>query len=221
MKAEVSAAPPPIDVRGLLDTGLEALGLALDASQRDALARYVALLAKWNRTYNLTAIREPERMVTHHILDSLAILPHLPDTAALRVLDVGSGGGLPGIPLAIARPGWRVDLADPVHKKAAFTTQAALELGLRYVTSHAVRAEALVPEAPYDLIVSRAFAELRLFCDVALRHLAPRGRLVAMKGVHPAEELADLPDGVVVIATPSLHVPGLDATRHLVIMQRP
>ncbi len=209
------------DVRELLDRGIDTLGIALDATQRDALARYVALLAKWNRTYNLTAIREPQRMVTHHLLDSLAILPHLPDAPTLRVLDVGSGGGLPGIPLAIARPGWQVELVDPIHKKAAFTTQAALELRLPNVRVHATRAEDLAPTAPYDLIVSRAFADLATFVDAAARHLAPDGRLVAMKGVHPAEELADLGEGIVVTSTPSLIVPGLDAARHLVFMQRP
>lgn len=209
------------EVRTGLDAGLDVLGLPLDARQRDALIRFVALLAKWNRTYNLTAIREPSRMVTHHLLDSLAVLPHLPDAATLRVLDVGSGGGVPGIPLAIARPGWQVDLVDPIHKKAAFSTQAALELGLTNVRAHAARVEDLSPSAPYDLIVSRAFADLATFVQVSLRHLAPGGSLVAMKGVHPAEELADLGGDVRVTATPSIAVPGLDAARHLVFMQRP
>jgi len=208
-------------VRSLLDAGLEAMGMALDARQRDALARYVALLVKWNRTYNLTAIREPARMVTHHLLDSLAILPHLPAVATLRVLDVGSGGGVPGIPLAIARPGWQVDLVDPIHKKAAFSTQAALELGLANLRSHAARVEDLAPAAPYDLIVSRAFADLATFVQVAARHLAPGGSLVAMKGVHPAEELAELGSDIRVTATPAVAVPGIDAARHLVFMQRP
>ncbi len=209
------------DVRALLDAGLDLLGLPLDARQRDALAGYVALLAKWNRTYNLTAIREPSRMVTHHLLDSLAILPHLPDAEALRVLDVGSGGGVPGIPLAIARPGWSIDLVDPIHKKTAFSTQAALELRLPNVRAHAARVEDLTPANPYDLIVSRAFSDLSTFVQVSLRHLAPHGSLVAMKGVHPAEELAELGDDVRVTATPAVAVPGLDAARHLVFMQRP
>lgn len=209
------------DVRALLDAGLDRLDLPLDAQQRDALVDYVALLAKWNRTYNLTAIREPSRMVTHHLLDSLAILPHLPDAATLRLLDVGSGGGVPGIPLAIARPGWQVDLVDPIHKKAAFSTQAALELGLANVRVHAARAEDLSPAAPYDLIVSRAFADLATFAQVSLRHLAPGGSLVAMKGVHPAEELAELGSDIRVTATPAVAVPGLEAARHLVFMQRP
>jgi len=224
----MSAAPPAArpaaaadDLRARLDSGLAALHLSLDARQRDTLVRYVALLAKWNRTYNLTAIREPERMVTHHLLDSLAVLPHLPAVPALRVLDVGSGAGLPGIPLAIARPDWQVDLVDPIHKKTAFTTQAALELGLANVRSHAARVEDLVPEAPYDLIVSRAFAELAAFAAAAAPHLAPGGSLVALKGVHPTEELAELDSTITVTATPTIVVPGLDAARHLVFMQRP
>jgi len=204
-----------------LAAGIDVLELRLDAAQHAALERYVALLAKWNRTYNLTAIREPSRMVTHHLLDSLAILPHLSQRAGLRVLDVGSGGGLPGIPLAIARPDWHVDLVDPVHKKAAFITQAALELGLSNARAHALRVEELVPSAPYDLVVSRAFADLSTFVAAAGRHLAPGGSLVAMKGVHPAEELAELGAAVVVTATPTVSVPGLDAARHLVFMQRP
>lgn len=204
-----------------LNAGIDALGLALDASQRAGLERYLVLLAKWNRTYNLTAIREPSRMVTHHLLDSLAILAHLPPRAGLRVLDVGSGGGLPGIPLAIARPDWHVDLVDPVHKKAAFMTQAVLELGLANAKAHALRVEQLDPSLPYDLIVSRAFADLATFAAAAGRHLAPGASLVAMKGVHPAEELADLGDDIVVTATPTVTVPGLDAARHLVFMQRP
>lgn len=224
MSAAPPAAPPAAaadDLRAPLDSGLAALHLSLDARQRDTLVRYVALLAKWNRTYNLTAIREPERMVTHHLLDSLAVLPHLPAVPALRVLDVGSGAGLPGIPLAIARPDWQVDLVDPIHKKTAFTTQAALELGLANVRSHAARVEDLVPEAPYDLIVSRAFAELAAFAAAAAPHLAPGGSLVALKGVHPTEELAELDSTITVTATPTIVVPGLDAARHLVFMQRP
>lgn len=208
------------DIRVPLDHGIDAMHLPLDEAQRDKLARYVALLAKWNRTYNLTAIREPARMVTHHLLDSLAIVDHLPQRDQARVLDVGSGGGLPGIPLAIARPAWHVDLVDPNHKKAAFMTQATIELDLRNVKSHAARVEDLAPEAPYDIIVSRAFADLATFVQAAARHLVPGGVLVAMKGVHPAEELAELGSDIVVTGTPSIVVPGLDATRHLVVMQR-
>lgn len=208
-----------LDLDAGLAHGIAALHLALTQAQRAQLVAYVALLAKWNRTYNLTAIREPARMVTHHLLDSLAVLPHLPARADLRLLDVGAGGGLPGIPLAIARPAWSVTLVDPNHKKAAFMTQASLELDLRNVRVHAARVEDLRDDTRYDVIVSRAFADLATFAGASLPHLAQGGVLVAMKGVHPSEELADLPPALEVVATPSLVVPGLDAARHLVLMR--
>ena len=204
-----------------LDEGLAALaaaGIALPPAVRDPLDRYLALLAKWNRTYNLTAIRDPEQMVTHHVLDALAVLPHLPETQRLRVLDVGSGGGVPGLPLAIARPGWSVVLLDSNHKKGAFLQQAAIELALTNVEVVTARVEHYVPAAPFDVVISRAFSDLAAFAEVSARHLAPGGRLFAMKGVHPGEEIAQLPEGMRVIAAPALAVPGLDAQRHLVVM---
>ncbi len=202
-----------------LASGIAALGLALDSAQRAQLAAYIALLAKWNKTYNLTAIREPARMVTHHLLDSLAVVPHLPATSGARILDVGSGGGVPGIPLAIARPDAHVVMIDSNHKKASFLLQAAIELGLRNVESHALRVEDFAPAKPFDVVISRAFSDLAAFALAGARHLAPQGRLFAMKGVHPDEELAQLPHEFVVVAKPALAVPGLDAARHLVIMQ--
>ena len=202
-----------------LAAGIAILGLALGTAQREQLAAYLALLAKWNKTYNLTAIREPRRMVTHHLLDALAVVPHLPATAGLRILDVGSGGGVPGIPVAIARPDAHVAMIDSNHKKAAFLMQAAIELGLTNVESHAVRVEDYAPAAPFDVVISRAFSDLAAFAAVAARHLAPRGQMFAMKGVHPDEELALLPHAFLVLAKPALAVPGLDAARHLVIMQ--
>jgi 16S rRNA (guanine527-N7)-methyltransferase len=206
-----------------LDEGLDALraaGTALPSEAHGRLAAYLALLAKWNRTYNLTAIREPERMVTHHVLDALAVLPHLPARAGLRMLDVGSGGGVPGIPLAIARPSWRVVLLDSSHKKGAFLRQATIELGLANAEAVVARIEDYAPESAFDVVISRAFADLATFARDALRALAPAGRAVAMKGVVPHEEIADLPGDVHVVATPSIAVPGLDAERHLVIMER-
>ncbi len=200
--------------------GVAALGLTLTPAQQQALLAFVALLGKWNRTYNLTAIREPARMVTHHLLDALAVLPYLPQRAGLRVLDVGAGGGIPGIPLAIARPDWRVTLVDANHKKVAFIRQAAIELGLRNVEAHAERVEALVPEAPFDVVISRAFADIATFAATSARHLARDGALVAMKGVHPDEELTEVPADLRVTATHALHVPGIDAARHLVVMHR-
>jgi 16S rRNA (guanine527-N7)-methyltransferase len=209
-----------------LEEGLEALrrldptGGALPAGVAARLAAYLALLAKWNQTYNLTAIREPERMITHHVLDALAVLPHLPPRAGLRVLDVGSGGGVPGIPLAIARPTWHVVLLDSNHKKGAFVQQALIELSLVNAEAVVARVEDYAPAAPFDVVISRAFADLATFAASSARHLAPGGRLIAMKGVHPDEEIASLPEGIRVAATHALAVPGLDAQRHLIVMER-
>jgi 16S rRNA (guanine527-N7)-methyltransferase len=201
-----------------LDEGIKALGASLPARALDALNAYLALLAKWNRTYNLTAIREPERMVTHHVLDALAVLPHLPARADLSLLDVGSGGGVPGLPLAIARPGWRVVLLDSNHKKGAFLQQAVIELGLVNAQAVIARVEDYVPAAPFDVVISRAFSDLATFAQTSARHLAAGGQLVAMKGVFPDEEVAQLPAGIRVVAAPALAVPGLPAERHLIIM---
>lgn len=202
-----------------LEDGLVALGLALPAGAQDRLRRYIDLLAKWNRTYNLTAIREPERMVTHHVLDALAVLAHLPPRDTLRVLDVGSGGGVPGIPLAIARPQWRITLLDANGKKTTFLTQAAIELGLANVDVATARVEAYAAPAPFDLVISRAFADLADFALASSRHLAAGGVLAAMKGVHPHEELAQLPAHLEVLGAPSVDVPGLDARRHLILLR--
>jgi len=215
MTAVAHAATHDVD----LATGIATLGLALNATQRAALTAYLALLSKWNKTYNLTAIREPQRMITHHLLDALAVVPHLPATPGLRILDVGSGGGVPGIPLAIARPDAHVVMIDSNHKKAAFLVQAAIELKLPNIESHAVRVEDFAPALPFDIVISRAFSDLGAFATVAARHLAPRGQMFAMKGVHPDEELASLSPQFTVLAKPLLAVPGLDAARHLVIMQ--
>ncbi|MEP7329481.1 MAG: 16S rRNA (guanine(527)-N(7))-methyltransferase RsmG [Betaproteobacteria bacterium] len=203
-----------------LVSGATAMGITLDAAQFAQLAAFVALLAKWNRTYNLTAIREPERMITHHLLDTLAVLPHLPVRSDLRVLDVGSGGGIPGIPLAIARPDWHLSLVDSNHKKVAFMTQAAIELKLANVEAHAVRVEDYAPSAPFDVVISRAFSDLATFAATSARHLASTGVLAAMKGVHPDEELTEVPHEFVVVAKPALTVPGLDAARHLILLRR-
>jgi 16S rRNA (guanine527-N7)-methyltransferase len=211
------------DLPALLDRGLEGLGLPLPPAARQQLLRHVALLARWNRTYNLTAIREPERMVTHHLLDSLAVVPALDRVAAgrsaLSVLDVGSGGGLPGIPIAVARPEWRVTMVDPVQKKGAFLVQAIAELGLGNARAATVRAEDLPTTAPFDIVISRAFADLAAFAQAALRHVARDGRLVAMKGVHPDAELAELPPSVDVEETLVLAVPFVEGARHLVVMR--
>jgi 16S rRNA (guanine527-N7)-methyltransferase len=197
-----------------LTDGIAALGLRLPADAEDRLTAYLALLAKWNRTYNLSAIREPQQMVTHHLLDSLAVLPHLP-TGTATLADVGSGAGLPGIPLAIVRPDLEVVSVEASQKKASFQQQARIELGLDNFRVHGGRVESLVLTA--SAAISRAFASLADFAAHA-GHLAPR--LLAMKGQYPAAELAQLPAGWHLEAAPRLEVPGLAAERHLIILGR-
>jgi 16S rRNA (guanine527-N7)-methyltransferase len=194
-----------------LDRGLGEMALALPAGARERLLDYVALLAKWNRTYNLTAIRDPLAMVVHHLLDSLSVLPHLPLAAdRARLADAGSGAGLPGIPLAIARPRWHVALAESSRKKAAFLRQAAIELALDNVEVHEGRVEAWRPQPLFDLVISRAFAALAEFI-AACRHLvAPGGTLAAMRGAAP--DVLDQGCSLV-----ELRVPLLNAQRHLVL----
>jgi 16S rRNA (guanine527-N7)-methyltransferase len=205
-----------------LAEGVETLGLTalVGADAQARLLAFLALLDKWNRTHNLTAIREPERMITHHLLDSLAVLPHLPSRAGLRVIDIGSGGGLPGIPLAIVRTDWQLTLLDSNFKKATFLRQAAIELPLPNVEIVAARVEEYAPAATFDIAISRAFSDLAVFAGASGNLLAPDGRLVAMKGVYPHEEIAQLPAGIGVTSTPSLKIPGVEGGRHLVIMGR-
>ena len=198
-----------------LDEALAAMGLALDADRQARLLAYLALLQKWNKTYNLTAIHEPERMLTHHLLDSLAILPYV---GADRLLDVGAGAGLPGIPLAIARPDLAVTLVDASHKKAAFMQQAAIELKLDNVTAVHGRVEDLPAGAPYPQIVSRAFSDLSDFVRLTRPQLAEGGEWLAMKGLYPNEEIAQL-KGARVKRDIKLCVPGLEADRHLIILE--
>lgn len=197
-----------------LTVGLEDLGLELPEESTRKLLAYVDLLAKWNRTYNLTAIREPERMVSHHLIDSLAVLTHLPEGT---LVDVGAGGGLPGIPIAIASPERRITLNDSNHKKGAFMQQAAIELGLDNVEVHVGRAEDWSPDDRFDGAISRAFAELADFI-AACRHLVkPGGFFAAMKGLYPHEEIARVPGGVTCESVVRLKVPRVEGERHLVL----
>ena len=204
--------------REQLARGLTALGLDLPAEANDRLLAYAALLGKWNKVYNLTALREESRVVSHHLLDSLAVLPHL--DVVRRLADIGSGGGLPGIPLAIARPDMQVALVESSHKKSAFLQQAKIELKLDKVAVHCERVEALQPGEAFDAVVSRAFSDLAEFVRLAGHLVAEGGVLLAMKGIHPYEEIALLPDGWRVRETKPLSVPGLEAQRHLVIIER-
>ena len=199
-----------------LAAGVNALGLALSPVDQQRLLTYLALLDKWNRVYNLTAVRETERMVSHHLLDSLAIVPYV-ETG--RVLDVGSGGGLPGIPLAIARPDLQVTLIDSIAKKTAFLLQAKAELGLNNVAVVTGRVEAHQDATGFDFITSRAFSDLKEFVTLTRHLLAPGGRWLAMKGLYPHEEIATLPDWVKLHSEHALTIPHLDATRHLIILE--
>ena len=201
-----------------IDSGARALGLALPAGGADRLAALIELLAKWNKTFNLTAIRDPARMVTHHVLDSLALLTGVALARGARLVDVGCGAGLPGLPLAIARPDLDVTLLDSNGKKIAFVRQAIGELGLANATAVAARIEAYAPPARFDAVVSRAFSDLASFAAAGRRLLAPGGVLVAMKGALPVDELAVLPVGIGVVATPAIVVPGVEGARHLVVM---
>ncbi|RFU47420.1 16S rRNA (guanine(527)-N(7))-methyltransferase RsmG [Paraburkholderia sp. DHOC27] len=204
----------------LLVEGVEELGLDLSQSQLDKLLDYVALLGKWNAVYNLTAIRDPRQMLIQHILDSLSIVPHLAGRGPSSVLDVGSGGGLPGIVLAIVLPDWTITVNDIVHKKTAFQSQAKVELGLGNLSVVTGRVESLQPgvevPAKFDVIVSRAFAELADFVTLARHLVAQNGAIWAMKGVRPDGEIERLPAGAEARQVIRLKVPSLDAERHLI-----
>jgi 16S rRNA (guanine527-N7)-methyltransferase len=180
------------------------------------------LLVKWNAVYNLTAVREPAQMVTQHLLDSLGAVSAF--AGAKNVLDVGAGGGLPGIVLAIwaaeAQPAMRISMIDTVHKKTAFLTQVKVELGLDNVEVHTGRVEQWRAPHPFDVITSRAFADLADFVNWSGHLLADQGRFIALKGVTPSAEIASLPSGWKVSEVRALKVPTLEAERHLVLIER-
>lgn len=194
--------------------GVAAMGLAVTAEQQAKLLDYLALLHKWNAVYNLTAIRQQEQMVSNHLLDSLAVLPYL---WPQRWLDVGCGGGLPGLVLAVMRPEWSFTLLDSNSKKTGFVQQAAIELGLCNVEVRCERVEQWQTPQKFDGIISRAFAEAADFVTLTRHLLAEGGRWAAMKGA-PEQELARLPAGVKVEKVITLHVPKLEAARSLVVL---
>ena len=202
----------------VLKNGVEQLDLGLSAAQQEKLLDYLALLNKWNKVYNLTAVRDPMEMMTLHVLDSLAAVPAFND--AQNVLDVGAGGGLPGVVLAIARPDMKVSMIDIVHKKTAFLNQVKAELELGNVTVYTKKVQELQVKTPYDVITSRAFADLSDFVNWSGHLLAEGGRFIALKGTAPAEERERLPDPWKVNELQPLQVPGLDAQRHLVFIGR-
>ena len=205
-----------------LAKGSAALGLDLPAEAQEKLLAFARLLIKWNKVYNLTAIRDEAQVVTHHLLDSLSVLPQL--AGIKRLVDVGSGGGLPGVVLAICRPELQVDSVETVQKKATFQNQARIELKLVNFRAHHARIENWQPayfaEQPVDGIVSRAFADLADFVNLSAHLAGPETRILAMKGVYPADEIARIPAGFALERSTPLTVPGLDAERHLIIVKR-
>ena len=196
-----------------LAAGLADLGITAAPDRIDRALAYIELIAKWNRVDNLTAITDPEQMVTHHLLDSLAIHPHLLDADA--ILDIGAGAGLPGIPLAIFNGGRRFVLLDAAAKRVRFMRHAVATLGLDNAEVVQARADRWAPPQRYDVVVSRAFASTADFVRMAAPALAPGGRILAMKGRLPRDELSDLPENFEYTVTP-LNVPGLAAERHLI-----
>lgn len=208
-------------MKSALQTGAQTLGLALSDAQIDQLLEFLALLQKWNKVYNLTAVRDPQEMLTHHLLDSLAAVAplrrHLAGQGGTRLLDVGSGGGLPGVVFAICCPGLDVSCVDTVGKKAAFIQQAAVTLKLRNLHGLHARVETLT--IPFDIISCRAFASLPDFVNWSRAALAPQGMWLAMKGKRPEDEIAALPADVQVFHVEPLAVPGLDAERCIVWMR--
>ncbi|QEY27070.1 16S rRNA (guanine(527)-N(7))-methyltransferase RsmG [Neisseria zalophi] len=204
------------DNKQKLQQGLSKLGLTLSTVQQLLLLEYVALLKKWNSTYNLTALRDESTMISHHVLDSLTLLPYIEGTKTL--MDVGSGGGMPGIPTAICRPDLQITLLDSNTKKTSFLQQAVIELGLTNVTVTGGRVEAM-HDKKVDVVTSRAFAELADFITLTKHLLNENGYWAAMKGVYPYEELEHVPDWVEVVKVEKIEVPMLAAERHMVIMK--
>lgn len=200
-----------------LRQGCADLGIALPDSAISAMLEYLRLLEKWNRTYNLTAVEAPSAMVTRHLLDSLSVAPYL---HGKRVLDIGTGGGLPGIPLALACPDHEFVLLDSKRKKTRFVNQVVIELGLKNVTVIHARAGAYLPQVLFDTLISRAFASLREMVEQAGHLCASGGVMLAMKGVYPVEEIQALPPGFRIKEIVPLQVPGLEGQRHLVAMTR-
>ena len=206
-----------MDNRQKLQSGLKEMGLDLSGEQQDKLLAYVEMLKKWNKTYNLTALRDESQIISHHLLDSLTLPPYL--EGAQTMLDVGSGGGQPGIPAAVCRPDLQITLLDANTKKTSFLQQAAIELELKNVRVVSGRVEA-VQSLRADVITSRAFAELADFVNWTAHLLQDGGRWAAMKGVYPAAEIDRLPDSVCVEHVDKIRVPQLNAERHMVILRK-
>ena len=217
MKVFDRATPGRDVITELLKQGIKQLPLALSEEQVEKLLDYLHLLNKWNSVYNLTSVRDPLEMVKLHLLDSLTAVPAFKD--AKNVLDVGAGGGLPGMVLAISRPDMKVSMIDTVHKKTAFLNQVKAELGLSNVTVYTKKVQELEVKTKFDVITSRAFADLSDFVNWSGHLLQEGGQYIALKGTAPAEERERLPAPWKVQKLEPLAVPGLDAERHLVFIQ--
>jgi len=200
-----------------LEQGVRALGLEASGETQRALLQHLDLLEKWNRVHNLTSVRDAARAVSVHLLDSLAAAPYL---SGKRFLDVGSGAGYPGIPIALVKPEIQMQLLDSNHKKCAFLRQVIAELGLKNARVVCERAESWRPAERFDCIVSRALAEIAEVIGLVQHLLAPAGVIAAMKGLHPFEEIERIPPGYRVRQVHALTVPGLEAKRHLVLIER-
>lgn len=202
----------------VLADGIQEMHLDVSQAQQDKLLDYLALMNKWNSVYNLTSLRDPMQMVTHHLLDSLAAVPAF--AGARNVLDVGAGGGLPGVVLAICRPDMKLSMIDTVHKKTAFLKQVKAELDLANVTVHTMKVQELEVSDKFDVITSRAFADLSDFLDWSGHVLAEGGKFIALKGTAPAQEQERIPAQWKISGLQPLQVPRLGAERHLIFVER-
>jgi len=205
------------DVQGQIAAGCRSLQLALSAAALAQLADYVGLLAKWSKVYNLTAVRQPQQMVIRHVLDSLAVVPFLTEGS---LLDVGTGAGLPGLPIAIARPDLAATLLDANAKKLRFVRQAVAELRLGNVEVVQARMQEYQPGRAFDMVISRAVSSLEELYRQSRHLLAPRGRMLFMKGALPEEEMAAFAPGRETLHIERLDIPGLDAERHLLWLDK-
>lgn len=213
----IAAVTRQEDLERQLATGIADLGLQLNREVRSRLLQHLALVGKWNRIHNLTAVRDAARAVSVHLLDSLAVVPYL---SGQLLLDAGTGAGFPGIPVALAKPEVHVELLDSSHKKCAFLRQAVAELRLANASVACERLESWRPNRQFDCILSRALAEIAEVIGLTAHLLAPGGVIAAMKGVHPFEELERIPPDFRVRDVRALGVPGLGAERHLVLIER-
>lgn len=216
MRNSLDQTLPVAQLRTALQQGCAEMKLALTSTQEQKLIEYLELLYKWNKAYNITAIRDPHAMVPLHLLDSLSVAPHVHGN---RVIDVGTGGGLPGIPLAIMLPDKHFTLLDSNGKKTRFLFQAIQALGLKNVEVINSRVEAHRPETPYDGVISRAFASLKDMTDGCHHLVDSDGCFYAMKGVFPQGELSEVEKNYIVVASYPLTVPGVDGERCLLVMR--